>query len=381
MKVGINILYLIPGVVGGTETYAAGLLRGIRDCGMENEYVLFLNKETADWGLKNFPDFARVVCPVDGARREHRYAYEQFRLPALVKQHGVDVLHSLGYTSPLMANCPTVVTVHDLNFRSFGWQMPFRRRIVLGFFVKQSIHRATRVIAVSNFSRNEILRHYRVSPGKIHVTHEAAQETRFDGEVPAAAEAMFGIRTPYCVAFSSSSPNKNIPRLIEAFAGMKQESQVPHQLVLVGHKFPGLVTSQNKGFKPGDVVQTGYIDTDLLPSLLGGAEMLVFPSLYEGFGLPVLEAMAAGVPVVSSKAGSLPEVAGDAAVFFDPLSVEDMKKKIVSVATSPELRNNLREKGFENLKRFSWKKTATQTKDIYKQAFEQYHSSKLNPTQ
>ncbi len=372
MFIGLNLLYLLPGVVGGTETYAAGLLRGLRNT-KTNEYLLFVNRESAQWATEKFPDFPAVVCPVDGVRKEHRYYFEQLRLPTLAESYKLDALHSLGYTSPLFMHCPTVVTVHDLNFKFWGRQMPARRRLVLSFFVRNAIRRATRVIAVSEFSRKEILKHYRVPPAKVVVTHEAAVEDTASGINSENPEDVFGFRRPYCVAFSSSTPNKNIPRLLEAFAQLKRKAEIPQQLVLVGHQFSGHPGSNNEDFK--DVISTGYVDDRVVSAILKESDFLVFPSLYEGFGLPVLEAMASGVPVVSSNAGSLPEVAGDAAVFFDPLSTEDMAEKIRAVATSADLRESLRAKGFLNVKRFSWDQTARQTEEVYRQAVSVLHTN------
>lgn len=369
MLVGLNLLYLLPGVVGGTETYAAGLLKGLRNR-QGNDYLLFVNRESVQWASAKFPEFSRVVCPINGTRREHRYYFEQVRLPGLVKNQKVDLLHSLGYTSPLFIDCPTVVTVHDLNFKSFGQQMPARRRLVLSFFVKHAVHRSTRVIAVSEFSRNEILKHYKVSPKKIVVTYEAAEVEIASGRDDGNPEEEFGIRSPYFVAFSSVSPNKNIPRLLDVFARLKRNGQIPQRLVLIGHQWPGQVETE----VAADVIRTGYVDGASVSAILRKADFLVFPSLYEGFGLPVLEAMAAGVPVVSSHAGSLPEVAGDAALFFDPLSDEDMAEKIRMAATSPDLRDHLRAKGLSNVKRFSWDQTAGQTEEVYKQAVSDFHA-------
>lgn len=366
MKIGLNLLYLIPGDVGGTETYARGLINGLTMVQPSSEFFLFLNREAADWPIPDTGNVHRVVCPVAAVRRWKRYGFEQFRLPRLVRDYGVDVLHSLGYVAPLRCPCPSIVTVHDLNYRAFGDQMPWARRMTLEFFVKHSVRRADRVITESTFSADEILQAFGVPKERVTVIYAAAEPARTaPGATPVCAPFAHGIQPPYIVAFSSRSPNKNIPRLIEAFAQARESRGLAHQLVLVGH---GITDAEGaaRGCGDGGVWFTGYLPDDASRAVLANADMLAFPSVYEGFGLPILEAMAAGVPVVCSNRGSLPEVAGDAAVLFDPFSTQDMADKLAEVAGNPTLRAALVRRGWENLKRFSWEKTAQQTLEMYR---------------
>jgi len=175
------------------------------------------------------------------------------------------------------------------------------------------------------------------------------------------------MREPYVVAFSSTYPNKNMPRLLEAFSEAKRLRKIAQRLVLIGHPYSSEDWSPlaRDLVERRDVIWAGYLERRQVFSVLKRADFLMFPSFYEGFGLPVLEAMAVGLPVVCSKAASLPEVAGNAAVFFDPFSVADIAEKIVTVANDASLRNELRARGVENLKRFSWEKTAAETVAVY----------------
>jgi glycosyltransferase involved in cell wall biosynthesis len=368
MRIGINLLYLIPGVVGGTETYAAGLLKGLAEIDQTDEFVVYVNKESKDWPLPSGSNFVRVVCPLDARKRYRRYFFEQFHLPGLLRKQGIGIVHSLGYISPLIVHCPTIVTIHDLNFRVFGKELSLSRRLALEFFVRQSVLRADRIIAVTEFSRREIIREFNVGVDRIAVIHEAPRVSNSGlpskGRLSGVA-SKFGITPPYILAFSSLSPNKNIPNLLQAFALARDKYRLPHRLVVVGHLPVGAGPLINNSQLPEHIIFTGHLDDGSLNCVLADAELLVFPSYYEGFGLPVVEAMAAGVPVACSEKGSLPEVAGSSAVFFDPHSVPDIAEKIAKVAGDPNLQRALRKEGLENVKRFSWKKTATRTLEVY----------------
>lgn len=369
MRVGINLLYLLPGIVGGTETYAAGLLLGLTTVDQRDEFVVYVNMEAAAWPLPETPNLTRVVCPVNATSRSQRYIFEQLRLPQLLRKHSIDLVHSLGYVSPVLAACPSVVTIHDLNYQAFGSYMPRVKRLALALMVRLSALQAQHIITVSEFSRREVCRTFGVPRAKVTVTHGAPKPPHRQPTAPPDHEkavlARLGIRPPYVLAFSSLSPNKNIPRLLAAFNRARNRHGLPHQLVLVGHFERNSVPAT--ALADSSVVLTGYLDSATLEAVLSSAQMLVFPSYYEGFGLPVLEAMAAGVPVVSSSSASLPEVCGEAALFFNPQDVEDMAQKIALVASDPKLREALRQKGLRNVGRYSWEQTAEQTLAVYAQ--------------
>ncbi len=369
MKIGINLLYLLPGVVGGTETYAAGLLQGLAEIDRQNEYVVFMNRESEHWPLPQGEHFRRVVCPVHAASRAARYLFEQLRLPRLLGRHRIDVVHSLGYVGPLIAPCPAVVTLHDLNFMALSHPMPAARRAALRFFAVQCARRAERVITISAFSRGEICRVLNLDPGKVTAIHLGALRT---GASPAAGAwpeltGRYGIREPYVVAFGGRTLNKNIPRLIRAFALLRDA--VPHSLVLVGHIPADVDLAAETAELRERIIVTGYVpEGDVFP-LLSRAELFVLPSLYEGFGLPALEAQQAGVAVACSTAGSLPEVAGEGAVYFDPESVEGMAAVMRRCLADAPLRSRLVRNGRENVARFSWNRTAEETAAVYREAF------------
>jgi len=368
MRIGINVLYLLPGVVGGTETYAAGLLQGLAQIDQRNEYVVFVNRESENWPLPQAVNFTRVVCPVRASGRAFRYLFEQVRLPRLLAQHRIDVVHSLGYVGPLIAPCPSVVSIPDLNYITLRHAMPGVKRLALRFCSMQSARRAEHVITISEFSKREICRTIKLNPGKMTVTHLGAVR---DSASHSSGDWMelisrYRIREPYVVAFGGGTPHKNIPRLIRAFALVKDA--FPHSLVLIGHIPSNVdVTAETREMRDRIAV-TGYVpEANLLP-LLRHADLFVLPSLYEGFGLPVLEAQQAAVAVACSSAGSLPEVGGEGAIYFDPTSVEQIADTIRRCLADAALRSQLILKGRENVSRFSWNKTARETLSVYQDA-------------
>ena len=362
MRIGINLLYLLPGEVGGTETYAAGLLRGLAALDPADEYFVFVNREAAEWPLPPASACHRVVCDVSGVHRVRRVAFEQFHLPRLADRHRLDLLHSLGYVAPILQRRPSVVTIPDLNFRAFGTQMGILKQVALPIMVAQAARAAQAIVTLSEFSKREITGGLGVPAGKVYVTPLAPKPLAAEQDLDGIEERSRSL-SPYIIAFSSVSPNKNVLRLVEAFLSARKKHGLSHKLVIVGHQSNELRTLLSTS--PDSVFGTGYLTEGSLQLALRRADLMVFPSTYEGFGLPILEAMAAGVPVLCSDRASMPETAGDAALYFDPLSIEAIASRIGELALDRSLREELKEKGIRHVQRFSWEKTAAATRSVY----------------
>ncbi|MFZ0745308.1 MAG: glycosyltransferase family 1 protein [Terracidiphilus sp.] len=360
MRIALNLLYLIPTEVCGTETYAKGLCDGLAQCGGDNEFYVYVNESARHWPLPDSDRFHRTVCGVSGIRRIARYLYEEIVLPRLLARDRIDVVLSLGNVSPLFAPCGSVVTISDLYFKHFAKDMSFLRWAALSVFITSSARRCDGIIAVSEFAKREMCREYPWAAKKITVTHLATGISLASQESQGHRAAL-QMPSRYFVAFSSESPHKNLKRLIEAYMDLRARKAVAHELVILGKQ-------ARKSLPVEGVTYTGYLPDDAVQSILEGASFMMFPSLYEGFGLPLLEAMALGVPVACSTAGSLPEVAGNAALFFSPTSIPEIRDALARMSGEAELRESLKIKGYENLKRFSWQATAMQTQHALKLA-------------
>ncbi|MDR3709094.1 MAG: glycosyltransferase family 1 protein [Capsulimonadaceae bacterium] len=366
MKIGLNVIYCTPGNVGGTQTYAEHLMAGMAEIDADNQYVVYTNREGAKLDIPKAANFETAICPIDAKNLPRRYFFEQFVLPSRLKRDEIDVCFSLGYVCPLSLPCANVVNIHDLNFIALKEAMSAWKRLIFGWFVTQSAIRSDHVITVSEFSQSGLREKIGIEASKTTVTllgprtHVATSISKDE------LTQAYGLRAPYLIVFSSQSERKNIPRLLEAFASIRNE--FPHDLVLVGHvPENGKLDRCIKDLRLADrVIVTGYVPDEHVMPLIAHADLFVFPSYYEGFGLPALDAQQAGTAVAAANAASLPEVAGDGAVYFDPFSTEDMTTVLRRCLSEPELRESLVAKGRNNLARFSWKTTALQTLEVMK---------------
>lgn len=370
MRIGWNLLFLLPGV-GGTETYATSLLDALLDtAGPDEDYVLFLNRESADHPLAARGDVEVVVCDVGATSRPARYRFEQSRLPSLARRAGLDVLHSLGYVGPVWPRLPHVVTVHDLIYVGFAEHMAWRRRLALRVVVRAVARRADVVTTVSETSRLALLDDIGLDPLDVVVASPAARPDLHRPTDDAIAEVRdrLGLPAHYLIGFSSRIGSKNIPALVEAHA--RSRSAEEHGLVIVGHvPDDGTVEAAiDASPRREHIVRTGFVDDDDVAPLIAGADLYAFPSLYEGFGMPALDAQVLGTPLACSRVASLPEVAGDGAEYFDPTDVADIAAAIDRVLGDPARSRDLIARGAANASRFRWSDAAAATRAVYRRA-------------
>lgn len=364
MRVGINALYLLPGRVGGSEVYLRNLIKWLPRVAPGHEFLLYVNTESA--GLLGEEGIQVVRCKVRASNRPMRIAYEQTVLPLLARRDRLDALFSAGMTAPFFSPVPSFVMVYDLqhvnqpgNFNR--WYLLFLKSII--YMSAKSAHA---VLTLSEKSKRDIVKFYSISPDKVTVTHLASEKSVFMARPPEEAEDIrrkYGLPPGFVLYIASSLPHKNYERLLKAFKLVKI-SRPDLKLVLIGSRDYGHEAIRGKISELGleeDIIFLGWLPYEDIPLVYSAAGLFVFPSLHEGFGIPVLEAMASGVPVVCSCIEPLDEVAGDAALFVDPLSVESIAHGMLRVLEDPALRKRLAAEGLRRSAGFSWERTALQT--------------------
>jgi glycosyltransferase involved in cell wall biosynthesis len=369
VRILINALYLVSENLGGTWTYTSNLIWHVSGLQTSHEFVVLANEKTASRIRVQGVRTKVVTVKIDAESRINRVTWEQLTLPNLVRHLGIDVLHSTGNTLPLRLQGKAVVTVHDLQYKMYPGNFPLARRLYLKWFVPRSIEHADLVIAISRHTKESIVRHFGTSADKIKVIYQAGLSENDKEQVFALREESVTDR-PYLLSVGSSFPHKNLARLIKAFA--KLAPDIPHNLVIVGEGFDqrGVLyqTLADTGLAGSERIQMqGFIERKTLLSLYRQADAFVFPSLYEGFGIPALEAMESGCPVVAADCAALPEVIANAGLFFDPLSVDSIAEALQMVCRSSSLRADLRARGQVRAQQFSWEKMAVETLQAYEQ--------------
>ena len=275
---------------------------------------------------------------------------------ALSKLTRNDLFFSPGYNSPLFCASPFVFTIHDLSHIYCPENSSPLIRLYYATVLKRSCHRAAKILTVSEFTRTQIVEWSGVPRDKVfNVSCGVDPAYRPDGD-------SYGLAFPYLLCVSNRKRHKNEFRVVEAFARSGLASSV--RLVFTGEPIPELAKCIERNRVTPFVHFTGPVPEEKLPSLYRGAKALLFPSLYEGFGLPVLEAMACGIPVVTANTTALPEVAGDAALLVEPTSVEQIGEAIQQIVRDDSLRQRLREKGLARAAQFSWASTAARVQDL-----------------
>lgn len=373
MRIGVNTLFLVPGDVGGTEVYLRENLKEMIPGNPEETFVLFTTRDNEQSLKKDFDRFSNVEfvrIPIKSSIRPLRIIAEQTVLPWKVSTKKIDVLWSPGYTAPLLCSCPQTVTIHDLQYKTHPEDLSFLERITLDFLVSNGCRKCQSIIAVSKFSKSEIVRHDFAPEKKIHVVYEGVDPAfgePADVDVSGLVDAPPD--TPYILCVAHTYPHKNVHLLVQAFAGLSEI--LPHHLVLVGKARRGEARVQASLASVPErrrVHRIESISYAQLKSIYQAADLFALPSDYEGFGLPILEALLAGVPTVTTRKASLPEVGGDCAVYIEENRSENLAEKIRYLCSiSPDERAHLVQRGKEWAQGFGWRQSAEGTLEVLKQ--------------
>jgi len=367
LRIGIDA-HSVGTKLGGNESYAVNLIEALAQIDSVNNYTIYVTtNEARDRFTDRWPNFkVRSTLPHTPLIRI------PLTLSAELRKRPVDILH-VQFTAPPFCPCPVVVSIHDLSFEHLPETFKRRSRTQLRLTVRRSARRATRILSLSEHTRRDIIETYRIDAEKVSAIPLAAADhfrPVADNRELQRVRHKYGIDGDYILCVGSIQPRKNVARLIRAYAllrGNFSADKLP-KLVLVGKCAwlydETLRTLEKTGVKDTSVV-TGYVPESDLPALYSGALCFVYPSYFEGFGLPPLEAMKCGTPVIVGNRTSLPEVVGDAALSVDPFDIEAIAAAITRLMNNSALRDELSVRGQERARMFSWQHTAEETLKIY----------------
>lgn len=366
MRIGLEASAL-HGWKSGVGYYTENLLSSVMQISPEHEYILFTNKDLrSNWQrLGREVVYDRRFFPV-------RSVWMQAVLPGTLRRVRPEVCHFTNYLAPIASDCPYVVTIHDMTLFITPRLHNFKKIVLDRTLIPHVARRADAIITVSNSARDDIVRYLGVPRDKVRVIMNAVSPAFgpvVEQERLAAVCSKYGINVPYVLYVGTIEPRKNIIRLMRAFAHLKKRG-LPHKMVVVGqpgwHCAPIYAEVERLGLQR-EVIFTGYVPSEDLPVLYSAAECMAFPSLYEGFGLPVIEAMACGTPVVTSNSSSLAEIAGRDALLVNPLSIGEIADALYRLHKEPELRRELSRRGISRAAEFTWQRAAHATLNVYEE--------------
>lgn len=361
-RIGIDA-HMLGDHSGGNETFYSGLLSHMEIPECFEIYLFVMHNSNVNNLNKNF----KIVY----FSSKNSFVRNFIELPILCLKYKLDLLH-VQYFIPFVRFCPVVCTIHDICFEHFSdiftSKEYFRQKKLIPYAAKHS----KKIFTVSNFSKQDISEHYKIAGDKIAVIYNSPKdifkkksEENLDVN---ALKLKFGIKTKFVLSVGNLQPRKNLVRLIKAFVCLKKDHcNLDSQLVIVGKKawmFDDIIKEACQ--KEQDIVFTDYVTEMELAELYKASTCFVYPSIFEGFGLPPIEAMACGTPVAVSNQSALPEVVGEAGMYFNPYDEDDIKNKIYELITNEETRSSLVKKGFDQSSKYSWKISADNVIGEYK---------------
>lgn len=369
MRIGIDARFIRS---AGVERYYNELIRHLSLIDDENQYVIYypsidyLNRHKTK--KHNFRSHV-LPAPVFGVK-------EHLLLNYRIIKDKLDVFHATNYwVVPVAGPCPIVATAHDACYKSHPELITSQARIYASFMLPYALKKSSVIITVSEFSRKEIIRYFPETQKKLIVTYNGINNKFHpvnDSDRISEVKNKYSLNGRYILYVGSIKKNKNIMLLIKAFKMLAPELKKKHRLLIAGKPVPGCERDYEEAkniSKDENISFTGFIEDEDLPAIYAGSTAFVFPSHYEGFGIPLVEAMACGVPVLTSNIPVMSEVCGKGALYFDPYSADELKHLIERVIVDNDLRESLSKEGLEQSKKFSWKATAEKTLEVYMKVY------------
>jgi len=356
----------------GVGNYVTHLIKGLKEIDKKNHYILMVTAKQKGSMPETFSAFENHAVPFTSENHLLGDAWEFWALPRLLRKKGIDVFHGPAFLAPPFQNrFKSVATIHDLVAFHHPKTIPAKYAIYMRFLIRMMVKKARGIITDTACIKEEIIDFFNIDPARIFSVPIAVSD-QFrpieDQNLINQVKKRYGIQKRYFLYVGNIEPRKNLSNLFLACDSIRDKLSRDFQLVITGKK--GWLyreifeTLAGTAFR-NNVVFTQYVEKTDIPILYSGADFFVFPSLYEGFGLPILEAMRCGTPVITSSVSSMPEVAGAAALYVDPLKVNDIAEKIVSLAFDETLKQKLKNKGFKQAAKFSWERTARLTQYVY----------------
>jgi glycosyltransferase involved in cell wall biosynthesis len=373
LRIGIEAQRLFRSHKHGMDIVALELIKHLQQIDHENEYFIFVKADTDNKVLPSAPNFHVVEVPGSP------YPYwEQVMLPRAAREAGVQLLHCTSNTAPLRAGVPLVLTLHDIiylepmDLRRGSWYQRagnlYRR-----WNVPRVVPHCQRILTVSAFEQARIVQRLPEAAGRVEVVYNSAG-AQFrpvaDASALAAARTKYKLPERFAFFLANTDPKKNLRGVLKAFAQLKQQGKLDLKLVMLDYKEAALTAMLQEVGAPelrADIILCGYVPNQELPLIYNLAEVFLYPSLRESFGIPILEAMGCGVPVITSNTSSMPEVAGDAALFVDPFKSETIAAALLDLQNDPAARAALVAKGHERVRQFSWLETARHVRRVYEE--------------
>ena len=365
MRIGINGRFLVAKRTG-VQRAAYNLVKTLIEIDRDNEYVIFTGKEQINAPEWNYPNVTVVGDHLRPNESFRNHVWEQIRLPKLAKQYAIDILHSPANVAPLFYKGRSIIHIHDLCFVVNPQWYSFAFRTVYNLIIPMLARRATKVITNSNNSKNDLLQYFNLPAERVSLVYWAVDDTF---SLPS-AETGASVRIKeddFILYVGSLEPRKNINLLIESYEKLRHEfPSIKTKLVLIGGESPLFASVQLKARQcRDDVIFKGFVSDAELGEYYRRARLVAYPSLYEGFGLPPLEAMASGAPVVTSSTSSIPEVVGHAAILVNPRDCDQLTRAMHRVLTNDQLRVSMIKAGSQQVLKFNWYRVARGVLAVY----------------